>query len=107
MVIVILRQIQKIYPDKWDELEEIDKKFNEIEKKLGFPDTKKRYRHLMGTHSLNTLIVEYQFQSLAKLEKIMTKAVLDPEYQKLQEKSLSIIEDVQWEIYTPWPLVPP
>ena len=107
MVIVIFRQIQKIRSDKWDELEEIDKKFNEIEKKLGFPDTKKRYRHLMGTHNLDTLIVEYQFQSLAKLEKIMTKAVLDPEYQKLQEKTMSIIEENQWELYTPWPLVPP
>jgi len=107
MVIVIWRQIQKIYPDKWDELEEIEKKFSEIEKKLGFPDNKKRYRHLMGTHNLSTMIVESQWESMAKLEKTITKAVLDPEYQKLEEKTRSIIIENQWEIYTPWPLVPP
>lgn len=107
MVIVIWRQIQKIYPDKWDDLEEIEKKFNEIEKKLGFPANKKRYRHLIGTQDINTLIIEYQWESMAKMEKMITKAVLDPEYQKLQAESLLIIQSSQWELYTPWPLVPP
>lgn len=107
MVIVIWRQIQKIKAGKWDELEEINKKFNEIEQKLGFPDNKKRYRHLIGTQDISTLIIEFQWESMAKMEKMVTKAVLDPEYQKLQAKAELIIESSQWELYTPWPLVPP
>ncbi len=107
MVIVIWRQIQKILPGKWDELEEINKKFNEIEKRLGFPDNKKRYRHIVGTQYINTLIIEFQWESMAQMEKTITKAVLDPEYQKLQAKAEPIIESSQWELYIPWPLVPP
>jgi hypothetical protein len=34
---VLLRQIQEIAPDKWQQLDSIDKKFNELELKMGFP----------------------------------------------------------------------
>ena len=104
MVIVLHRQVQIIKAGKWDELEEIDKKFEEIEKRIGFPDTKRRWRAIMGPHHLNTHIVEREWESMAKLEKTMTKALIDPEYQKLQEEAEKIIEQVWWEIYAPLPL---
>jgi hypothetical protein len=68
MVIVISRQTQYIRPGKWDELEELDKKCNIVEKRLGFPDTKKRYRLLVGSRRAGALIVEYTWESLAKME---------------------------------------
>ena len=108
MVIVIHRQIQKIRPGKWDALDEIDKKYDEIEKRLKFPtETKRRLRAMVGTHNTDTLIVEYTWPSMAKMEKILTTALLDPEYQKLGEKLESILESSQWELYIPWPLAPP
>ena len=106
MVMIINRMIQKVRPDKWDELEEIDKKFNEIESRIGFPP-KKRYRCLSGLINWNWIIIERQWESMAKMEKFMLKAYLDPEYQKLSEKLNSIIEDQRVELYMPWPLVPP
>jgi len=56
---------------------------------------------------MSTLIIEFQWESMAKMEKTVTKAVLDPEYQKLTAESQLIIQSSQWELYTPWPLVPP
>ncbi len=106
MVIIINRLIQKVRPDKWDELEEIDKKFNEIESRIGFPP-KKRYRCLSGPINWNWIIIERQWESMAKMEKFMMKLYLDPESQKLSEKLNSIIEDQRIELYMPWPLVPP
>ena len=84
MVLIIWRQIQKIKPDKWDALEKLEKKFIEVEKRLGFPtETKKRYRALIGSEGVNTLIIDYHWDSMAKMEKVYTKAFLDPDYQKL------------------------
>ena len=73
-----MRLIQRIASGKWDDLEELDKKFNEIEDKLGYPP-KKRFRSLSGEYDNNVIIIEREWQSLAKMEKIMTKGVLDPE----------------------------
>jgi len=105
MVIVIMRLIQKIANGKWDELEELDKKFNEIEDKIGYPP-KKRYRSLSGAYDNNVVIIEREWQSLSKMEKIMTKCFLDPEYTKLEKKIESIIEWQKMELYMPHPPFP-
>ncbi|MBY9004120.1 MAG: hypothetical protein KGD73_09130 [Candidatus Lokiarchaeota archaeon] len=107
MVLIIWRQTQKIKSDKWDELEKVEKKFLEAEKQLGFPtETKKRYRGLFGSEGVNTLIIDYQWVSMAKMEKIYTKAILDPDYQKLMEEALPLIEESRWEILVSWPAFP-
>ncbi|MFX1517278.1 MAG: hypothetical protein ACFFC6_13325 [Promethearchaeota archaeon] len=99
---VLVRFIQEIFPDKWPQLEEIDSKYNEIEKKLGFPP-KKRYRSLMGGHHYDTLIIDRMWESLAKLEELTVKSMGDPEYQKLQEEAQSIIKSQKVELYLPLP----
>jgi hypothetical protein len=105
MVVVIQRMIQKVVNgqdlDQWEKLDAIDKKYNEIEKKLGFPDNKKRYRCLFGTHDSNTIIIEFQWPSMGKYERIMTKAILNPEYIELSKELIGIIESQVTEIYTP------
>ena len=105
MVIVIMKLIQRVANGKWDELEEIDKKFNELEEKLGYPP-KKRYRSLSGAYDNNVVIVEREWQSLSKMEKIMTKGFLDPELVKLSKKLDSIIEWQKMELYVPHPPFP-
>ena len=105
MVIVIQRLIQKVYNGKWDELEPIDKKFTELENKMGFPP-KKRYRYITGPYDTNVIIIERQWESLAKLEKIMTKEFLAPEYQKLSSALDTIIESQKQELLVPHPTFP-
>jgi len=94
---------QKIRPGKWAELEEIDKKSNAVESRLGFPPTKKRYRCYFGGHDTNTLIVEYQWDSLAAMEAVYEKALADSEWQGLEAETVSIIESNQIELYAPMP----
>ncbi len=105
MVIIIQRLVQRVFNGKWDELEEIDKRFNEIEDKYGFPP-KKRYRYFSGSLNLNTIVVERQWESMAKFEKIMTKAFLDPEFLKLGDELESIIETNSQELLIPHPAFP-
>ena len=105
MVIVIQRLIQRVYNGKWDALELVDKKYTEIEEKLGFPP-KKRYRVLSGRDDTNTIIIERQWDSLAKLEKITVKAFLTPEYMMLGDELDSIIEFQRQELLVPHPPFP-
>ncbi|MCP4363433.1 MAG: hypothetical protein GY796_35990 [Chloroflexi bacterium] len=101
-MIVIERQIQKVHPEKWEELEELDKKYDVIESRLGYPP-KKRCRCIVGGHDVNTLIVERQWESLAKMEAIIEKAFADPGFQGLQAELTTIVASVQFELYQPLP----
>ncbi len=102
-MIIIERMVQNIYPGKWTELEALDKKYNAVEARLGFPP-KKRFQQLMGSNPLGTLIVERQWSGgLAALEATMEKALADPEYQALQQEGAPIIQSVLWEMYMPMP----
>jgi hypothetical protein len=96
------RHVQQIVPGKWAELEAIDKKYNTVESRLGFP-AKRRYRCYVGGHNTNTLIVERQWESLAAMEATYEKAFADPEHQALEVESAPIIESVQVELYVPLP----
>jgi hypothetical protein len=101
-MVTIERMIQHIYPGKWVELEAIDKKYNAVEARLGFP-AKKRYQCLTGSHDSNTLIIERQWDSLAAMEATYEKTFADPEHQALVKESTSIIKGEQWELYMPMP----
>jgi len=94
--------IQKVRSGKWAELEEIDKRFNKLESRLGFPP-KKRYQCIMGGHDTNTLIIERQWESLAVMEATYEKAFADPAHQALLEETPSIIKSSQLEVYVPLP----
>lgn len=105
MVIILERNIQRIVNGKLGELEELDSQFDEIEIKIGYPP-KKRFLQLTGSYDTQTTIIERQWESLAKMEKLMTKAVLDPEYQKLMEKLIQIVEWQKIELLVPYPPFP-
>lgn len=101
-MITVDRMIQQVRPDKWEELEKIDKRYNAVESCLGFPP-KKRYHCMIGSHDTNTLIIERQWDSLAAMEAAYEKAFADPEHQALQKEITSIIESTQTEVYMPLP----
>jgi hypothetical protein len=100
---VLQREIQQIYPGKWEELEEIDARFNAVESRLGFPGNKKRYRCYFGAHDASTIIVEYEWDSLAAMEAAYEKAMEDPEWQALAAEVESIVKSNQMELYAPMP----
>jgi hypothetical protein len=101
-MITVERMIQKVRPGKWAELEEIDKKYNAVERRLGYPP-KKRYQCVMGGHDLNTVITERQWDSLAAMEAAYEKAAADPEFSALNEEGASIFKSTQMEVYMPLP----
>jgi hypothetical protein len=101
-MIILERMVQEIYPDKWAELEALDKKYNVLEARIGYPP-KRRYQCLAGIHAVSTLIIERQWESLAKMEAAQEKAQMDPEYQVLYQEGSSIIKSIHWELYMPLP----
>ena len=101
-MIAVERMTQKIYPGKWMELEEIDKRYSEIESRMGFP-IKKRYQCVIGAEDSNTLIIERQWDGLAVMESTYEKAFADPEYQALGKEVTSIVQSSKVEVYTPLP----
>jgi hypothetical protein len=101
-MVTVERLIQKIYPGKWAELEEIDKRYDAVESRLGFPP-KKRYQCIMGGHDTNTHIVERQWDSMAAMEAAYERAFASPEFQALGEETTAIISSTQYEVYMPLP----
>jgi len=95
-MVIVERLIQKVRPDKWEELEELDKEWTAIESRHGYPP-KTRYRYISGGHDWDTLVVERQWESFAVAEAAIQKLNADPETQALDEKTLEIIESTQLE----------
>jgi hypothetical protein len=99
---VLERLVQHVYTDKWAELEAIDKEFNVVEAKHGFPH-KRRYQLISGSDELNTLVIEYEWDSMASMETAYEKLMADPVYQSLGQRSNAIVRDNRMELYTPLP----
>ena len=98
MAIYIERMIQKIAPGKWGALEVLDQHFNAVESKLGFPP-KRRMRAILGGQSVDTLVVEREWESLAAFEAATMKRMGDPANAALDAESIGVIESLVWEIY--------
>jgi hypothetical protein len=101
-MVVVERLIQQVRPDKWAELEVLDKKYGAVESRHGFPD-KKRYRCFVGADNTNTLIIERQWESLAAMETAYEKVFTDSEWQALGIETEPVIESDRHEIYIPLP----
>jgi hypothetical protein len=95
---VLHRNIQHVYPDKWVELEEIEKKITAAEAKCGFPP-KKRYALMSGSDLYETLVIEYEWESLAALETAYEKLFADPDMLNLAPKYNMVIKDTRIEYY--------
>jgi hypothetical protein len=99
-MITVERLVQQVRPGKWADLEEIDKKFDVVESRFGFPP-KKRYQCLAGGCDINVLVVERQWDSLAASEAAYEKALADAEYQQLLAAMAPIVKATQRELYMP------
>jgi hypothetical protein len=100
-MLTIERITQRVLPGKWAALEEIDKRFSELEMKNGFPP-KKRYKYVIG-QDMNILVIDREWDCLAVLESAYEKVMVLPEYQALGEELDSIVEFSKAEILMPLP----
>ncbi len=101
-MVVVERLIQQVRPDKWTELEALDKKYSPVESRCGFP-AKKRYRCFVGGDNTNALIIERQWESFASMEAAYEKVFADPEWLALGAEGTGIIESDRHELYIPLP----
>ena len=96
------RMVQKIAPGKWDALEVLDRKYNALEGRLGFP-AKRRMRVIFSGLTTDTLIVEREWDSMAALEAATMKRMMDPGSPALEAESAGVILSVVWEVYMTLP----
>ncbi len=95
---VLERLIQQVIPGQWEALEALDKKYDAVEKKLGFP-AKRRYRSLVAGGNTNLLVIEREWESMAAMEAAMEKNFTSPELQQLNDEGTGIISSNSWELY--------
>jgi hypothetical protein len=97
---ILERMVQEIAEGKMAELEALDKRYDAVESQLGFPP-KKRYWSMSGAHSLNTLVIERQWQSMAAMETAYEQAFARPDMQALFAEGADIILTARIELYRP------
>jgi len=100
---VMARTIMKAVPGKMAELVELEKKHMAIANRvLGISG--RCYRRISGGgDTMNTVIVEGEFDSLAAFEAHPQKMGADPEMQALMPKYEGVIESMEVEFYMPVP----
>ena len=96
------RLTQKIQPDKWGALDELEEKYDLFEKPAGFPP-KTRYQLILSSKSFNTVVVEREWESLAAMEAAYEKLFANPEWFALNAESSAVIKDGYSEILMPLP----
>ena len=99
-MIIVEMMIQEVYPGKWEALAEIDKKFDVVEKRHGFPATK-RMSSISGVHNMNTIMIMREWESMAAMESAYESIFTDSEHQALVAETMSIIKNSRMELYSP------
>lgn len=99
-MILIERMIQEIHNGKSQELEDLDKRYQPVEKRLGFPPSK-RFWTVSGVHTMATIVIEREWESMAAFEEAFNRAFADPEWQALNEAGVDIVKSSRMEFYTP------
>lgn len=94
---IMQRLVQYLVPGKLEELNELDKKFDVIEKSLGFPE-KRRYISISGPE-YGTLIIEREWASLAEMEAMDDKCRDNPDWTELVRQVTPLIVKEYWELY--------
>ncbi|MBP6469258.1 MAG: hypothetical protein KBE23_11595 [Chloroflexi bacterium] len=97
---IVERMIQTIYPGKNAALEAIDKRYDAVESMLGFPP-KQRFWAISGSHNLNTLVIEREWESMAAMEAAYEKSFVNKEIEALGQEAQTIIKNSRMELYTP------
>lgn len=102
---VIQRGSMRVVPGKMAETMELMKEWTAMVTSMGMDPTKMRsYRRITGTGDvMNTLVSEYEWDSLAEMASFFDKAYEAPEFQKNMAKWSAVIESHEVEFYAVMP----
>jgi hypothetical protein len=92
------RLVQKVDPDKWPQLAELNAQWAPVNQQYGFP-TSRFYRVLTGPEDLSTQIVEREWESMAACEAAWEKLMAGPEYAALSARLTGVVLSNRWEFY--------
>ena len=95
---IMERHIGKVRPGMWADLEQIEKRYDAIERPWGFPP-KRRYRALYGSYSRDVHITEREWDGMAVMEAALEGAVASSEWLALGQDLNSVLESLQIEVY--------
>lgn len=95
---IMERHIGKVRSDKWDELEQIEKQYDAIERQWNFPP-KRRYRALYGSHPRDVYVTEREWESMMVRETALGGAFASAEWLGLAKAINTVLESLQIEIY--------
>ena len=95
---IMERMIQKVDRTSWAKKLAIEKRFEVVQARLGYPPTR-WYRAFIGSNDTNTRVLERDWSSLAAYLTTVEKAVADPEWQALGAEQLGIVLSNQVELY--------
>ncbi len=92
------RLIQKVDRTSWAKKLAIEKRYEPVEARLGYPPSR-RYRAWIGANDTNTRVIERDWSSLEVYLVTVDKAMMDPEWQALGAEQAGIVLSNQVEIY--------
>jgi hypothetical protein len=95
---IMERLIQKVDRSQWAKKIAIEKRYEPVEARLGFPPSR-RYRAYIGSQDTNTRVIERDWSSLQTFLVTIEKAMADPEYQALGAEQIGIVLSNQVELY--------
>lgn len=94
----LLRLVQRINQAHQENFLALEKEFVRFEKEQGMPQGR-RYLPVTGLLPTNTLIWEYEFDTLEELTKHLNAIYAHPEHERLLDRQVSFMQDSYTEIY--------
>ncbi len=95
---IMERLIQKVDRSSWAKKLAMEKRYEVIEARLGYPPSR-RYRAYIGSMDTNTRVIERDWSSLGAYLTTLEKALADPEWQALGSEQVGIVLSNQAELY--------
>ena len=95
---IMERLIQKVDRTSWAKKIAIEKRYEVVEARLGFPPSR-HYRAFIGATDTNTRVIERDWSSQAAYLSTMEKALADTEWQALGAEQVGIVLGNQVELY--------
>lgn len=95
---IMERLIQKVDRKSWAKKIAIEKRYEPVEARLGFPPSR-RYRAYIGGEDTSTRVIERDWSSLQTYLVTIEKALADPEHQSLGAEQIDIVMSNRVELY--------
>ena len=95
---IMERLSQKVERNSWAKKIAIEKRYDVVEARLGFPPSR-RYRAFIGATDTSTRVIERDWSSQGAYLSTMEKALADPEWQALGAEQVGIVLGNQVELY--------